>query len=436
MNKKLILTIASAFFIGLTGRSDTPLDEAVPLVESGRLVEAEEILENSKDPARFLWQGRIAFLQYDFPKATQLYGQYRRSLGKAAPAPETEMFSRQLEIAEQALESVADIEIIDSIAVPATTFLAAYRLPVSAGSIAEPEAIPVHGRSETASSVFFNELGNFAMWAEPDSTGMYRITESVKLTDGSWSEPRMASAILNNGGDADYPFMCADGTTLYFSSDGEDSMGGMDIFIASRADEDGTYLKPRNLGMPFNSPFDDFMLAVDEENGIGWWASDRNLLGDKLTLYVYALPDTRTNIDSDNPELLSLAALRDITKTQDEERDYTSLRKKIASIKPAKVQNPPEFRFRMPGKGELHYYSEFRTAEAKNLMKQYLAEEETAKMNSIRLDELRRKYHASKNAGARKALSGEIINLENEEAASRTRIKTIKNKIFKAEQGR
>ena len=32
---------------------------------------------------------------------------------------------------------------------------------------------------------------------------------------------------------------------------------------------------PENVGMPFNSPYNDYMYVIDEFNDLGWFASDR-----------------------------------------------------------------------------------------------------------------------------------------------------------------
>ena len=431
---KLLFSGIAVAAIATGVSASASVEEAAALVESGRLDEASAILNDSKDPARYLWQGRIAFLKYDFDKAGSLYGQYRKAMGKGSPAPEASVFSRQLNLADQALESVAEIEVIDSVTVPTASFLNAFRLPASAGRLAEADEVPVDGRSEVASSVFFNERGDFAMWAEPDTTGVYRIAESTRLTDGSWSEPRLADEVLNGGGDTDYPFMCADGTTLYFASDGEDSMGGFDIFMATRDASDGEYLKPRNIGMPFNSPYDDFMMVVDEENGVGWWATDRNRLGDRLTIYIYKLTDSRTNIDPDDGDLLDLARLSDISMTQDPETDYAPLRRSLMNVSQGRPRKPVDFHFYMPGRGMLTSFGDLRSAEGRRLMKEYMAAEKELSENSAELHDLRRRYREAVGAGGRQALTSDIRRLENSRTELRNAVKSLRNRVIEAER--
>lgn len=427
----------SAVFGSASLISANDIETARSLVETGQFEQADSLLATLKDPERFLWRGRIAFMNYDFPAASKFYTQYRKALGKAHPAAEAETFSHQLELANQALSSVAAIEVVDSLTVPTVSFLNAYRLPASAGRLAEPDALPFEGSREVASSAFFNERGDFALWAEPDTLGVYRITEATRLTDGSWSAPRQADDILNNGGDVDYPFMCADGTTLYFASDGEESMGGYDIFVATRDASDGEYLKPRNIGMPFNSPFDDYMMAIDEENGIGWWATDRNRLADRLTIYIYILEDARENVDFEDEEIpaMALARLSDISLTQDDDTDYAPLRRRIASIRPATPPKAEEFRFQLPGGRVYTAMSDFRSQEARRIMAQYVKTEKEADSTAEMLSDLRRKYHSAAGSAGRNAVSREILTLEDKTESLRKTLTELRNRIYSAELG-
>ena len=92
-------------------------------------------------------------------------------------------------------------------------------------------------------------------------------------------------------------------------------MGGYDIFETVRDAATGEYMPPSNVGMPFNSPYDDFLLVTDEQNGVGWWATDRNSLEDMVTLYVYMLPEMRRNVDPESDDLMSLARLSEYKLT-------------------------------------------------------------------------------------------------------------------------
>ncbi|MDE6081303.1 MAG: hypothetical protein K2F70_03435, partial [Muribaculaceae bacterium] len=134
-----------------------------------------------------------------------------------------------------------------------------------------------------------------------------------------------------------------DGVTLYFANDGENSIGGYDIFITRRNDE-GKFFQPQNLGMPYNSPYNDYMLAIDEQNGVCWWATDRNKIPGKVTIYTFIPSEMRVNYEVDDPDLASYARIDSYKKTWAEGKDYTKLLNRISKRMEADVEQPsPEF---------------------------------------------------------------------------------------------
>ena len=64
-------------------------------------------------------------------------------------------------------------------------------------------------------------------------------------------------------------------------------LGGYDIFVTRYNTNTDTYLVPENVGMPFNSPYNDYMYVIDEYNNLGWFASDRFQPEGKVCIYVF-----------------------------------------------------------------------------------------------------------------------------------------------------
>jgi peptidoglycan-associated lipoprotein len=91
----------------------------------------------------------------------------------------------------------------------------------------------------------------------------------------SWSKPVNLGSIVNTPGNEGYPFVTEDGKTLYFSSDYHLGMGGLDLFKVA-LDKDG---KPtgqvENLKSPLNSPFDDFGILIEGNKEKGYLSSNR-----------------------------------------------------------------------------------------------------------------------------------------------------------------
>lgn len=402
-----------------------PLILAFPL-----LAYAEPKPRTPKAPAlsfeELMEQGRSAFMNYDFDLAEEKFDAAERKSDNTDDARMLELYQHRLELAQGFLDRVEKLVILDSIAVPKAEFFKAYRLPESAGSLSGAEGLPFP--VEGAEYVFTNEGDDFKMWAQPDSTGVSRIAESIRLTDGKWHEPVFAPDDLGAGGNTAFPFMMADGVTLYFASDGEESMGGYDIFVASRDATDGEYLQPQNIGMPYNSPYDDYLLAIDELNGVGWWATDRNLLGDNLTVYLFKVNDLRSNYNPDEDNVADLARISDFRATQDPDEDYSELMETVGNITRT-VRRKADFHFPMKGGVVYSSLEDFKTSSGKTMMKKFLAVEKELREAEDELAGLRRDYASKPGA----SLESRIRKLEADVERRREAVKKARNDVYRAE---
>lgn len=387
--------------------------------------------------------GRLAFLDYDFERAAELYSKYAQSLRKKPDAEGEkllEIYERQLEIAENALENVQKIEIIDRIDVPSDGFFKAVKLPVSCGKLLHGSDVPVGGHSNDSDFLYSSEDGDYLLWSEKGPRGLSYLMESQRLLDGSWEEPTRMDDILNDGGNARNPFMLSDGITLYFAGDGEGSMGGYDLFVATKDASTGEFRQPMGLGYPFNSPYNEYLMAIDEDNGIGWWVTDRNQLEGQLSIYVFKTNEIRKNYVADEVEdIISLARIEDIGAMQDPATDYSKI---IADIdrRASTVEKTPlvkSFFFPLPTGKVARTLADFRSNAARKNMAQYL--EATAEhMSEItQLEDLRKRYHSTpRKSGASMALANQIRDLEKKLDWERERLKKMRNSIITAESER
>ncbi len=92
--------------------------------------------------------------------------------------------------------------------------------------------------------------------------------------NGDWGVPKNLGPSINTPYNDDAPFIHPDGVTLFFSSEGHNSMGGYDIMF-SKFQKDDTWSTPENIGMPINSAGDEryYVLSADGESG--FFSSDR-----------------------------------------------------------------------------------------------------------------------------------------------------------------
>jgi hypothetical protein len=95
------------------------------------------------------------------------------------------------------------------------------------------------------------------------------------LPSGKWSLAQKLPDIINTEYNEDFPYLSNDGVTLYFASEGHNSMGGYDLFKTTWNPETNEYTKPVNLGYPINSTDDDRNICVTPDNRVGYVSSFR-----------------------------------------------------------------------------------------------------------------------------------------------------------------
>ncbi|HDP74362.1 MAG TPA: hypothetical protein ENN49_00510 [Bacteroidales bacterium] len=90
------------------------------------------------------------------------------------------------------------------------------------------------------------------------------IWVSTRTSGDDWGPARNLGATINTPFNENTPFISTDGTTLYFSSEGHDNMGGYDIFVSQLSDK-GNWTTPINLGFPLNTTDDDLFYHPIED---------------------------------------------------------------------------------------------------------------------------------------------------------------------------
>ncbi len=90
-------------------------------------------------------------------------------------------------------------------------------------------------------------------------------------SDGSYSTPVNLGSKINTPYSEETPFYF-DGT-LYFSTDGRPTFGGLDIFSSTW--DGSVWSDPVNMGKGFNSPVDDLYFTLDKEGAKGFLVSNR-----------------------------------------------------------------------------------------------------------------------------------------------------------------
>ena len=107
----------------------------------------------------------------------------------------------------------------------------------------------------------------------PGTVGQSDIFKVAINPDGSFGTPISLEGGINTESRETFPFV-TDDNLLFFASDGQSGLGGLDVFSV-KIYENGTISKVFNLGAPVNSPQDDFAYLFNSKNKSGYFSSNR-----------------------------------------------------------------------------------------------------------------------------------------------------------------
>lgn len=158
---------------------------------------------------------------------------------------------------------------------------------------------------ETHCTITTDGLNMYFVSDRPGGLGGRDIYRIVKMADGSWSEPKNLGAPINTPNDEDSPYIGADNKSLYYSSNGPESMGGFDIFLSLR-DNENKWSLPINLGYPINGTGDDVFFTTTIDGKRGYFSSFRKNGKGEKDIY---------EIENDELGLKNIASLRGIVRT-------------------------------------------------------------------------------------------------------------------------
>mgnify|MGYP004443598605 FL=1 len=382
-----------------------------------------------------------AFTEYDFDKAEKLLSQYeqakKRDKKLAEAEREIEAYRHKILAARNMMERVEMITIVDSFTVAQKDFFKAMRLAKATGSLSAAPA--QNGSEETTLSPMFTSEDGTQLWVAYNSKEEapdYACYRATKLADGSAAPIEKLfshSTIFADGrpGRLATPFLMADGVTLYFAADGDASIGGLDIFL-TREDGNGGFLQPTNIGMPFNSPANDYMMAIDEVTGFGWWATDRNAPEGMVTIFVYLPSEVRINYPADTEDLAALARLSSVARMR-EDNPTAQERLKILSDKRIMLgesASAPAFRIALPDGRVAESLNDFRNSTARLLMTRLISETRNFDAAQARLEQLRQRY-----AKGETKLKDQILSMETDLETQRQALQALRNEIVTNETG-
>ena len=246
-----------------------------------------------ENPLATFYLGRAYHLHYNFDDAIKAYSRFL-TLGKKSDIRRLEV-QRLIEMAKNGSDLTRKAK---SFAVKSSGITPVYQLENAYTISTNGKVIrkPVEFNSKADQKMNFSslmvlpaytEINEYVYVSGYEESGkkgkeIFRIRNSNNQT---WSLPEPLGVVINTAGDEDYPYFDVRSSTLYFSSEGHSSMGGLDIFKSNYDWNTRTWSKPENIGFPINSPYDDYMLVMDDLGQSAQFASNRSTGPGMVMLY-------------------------------------------------------------------------------------------------------------------------------------------------------
>ncbi len=398
--------------------------------ETGDLDESQPYLEKSaarKVINAYLYLGKLYYEQYRFDDAVSNVEEHISWLEKKKrDTEEAEKVLAKCRMGARMIRNTEKITVVDSFVVDKASFLSAYKLDKSCGRICMED--------NGTSTSYSNEWEDRMILAQRGPDGETHLYSRMKLID-KWSEPQYIEGINEEGCNQNYPFVNADGITLYYASEGEGSLGGYDIFITRYDSDNDTYLRANNIGMPFNSPANDYLYAIDEQNQLGWFVSDRYQPEGKVCVYVFVPNESREVHDyTDTDAMVKFASLKEIKSTWTSDNTVQEARQRLAQVMYAEEsrQHDTEFRFIVDDEAVYERISDFTSDEAREEFRLFQQKEKDLASLQQELDNLRTTYSQSDKGGKQRLAPG-ILDKEGRVKALRDEIEAIATHIRHSE---
>ncbi|MDO5074718.1 MAG: hypothetical protein Q4D66_02385 [Bacteroidales bacterium] len=310
-------------------------------------------------------------LRYEFAKAAASYRSQPATNDSETERDSLEALAQQCDRAEILLANCDRIVFVDSLVFDKTTLFshlplsqeAGYVLPTSA--LFQDKDLP---NTQLGTGAYINPLRSAAHFSATVGHQARRLYSSFS-SSGVWTAPAPLPGIIDSVFvEADFPFLLTDGITLYFAAKGRESIGGYDLFATRYNPSQHRYVHPTNVGMPFNSPDNDYLMAIDAHQGLGYLLTDRRQPEGKVCLYTFLPKDEHRQLSdtTSRSTRIAQAQIASIAHTQwGEESELEAYRARRIVEHSEAPPLPQHFRFIVCDDKIYHRLQDFQSSEAR-----------------------------------------------------------------------
>lgn len=289
---------------------------------------------------------------------------------------------------------------------------------------------------ENDNAWFINALKNKKIYASGDSLSGRKLILAYYV-NSKWEDRRPISELNTLFSDINFPFLMPDATTLFFSAKGHNSIGGFDIYTTRLDVDNGGFYIPDNYGLPYNSTANDYFLAIDERNNLGWLVSDRYQPEDKVCIYIFVPNKNRVKLAQegfDNNTIKKLAQLNSIQDTWNFGNKQEALRnlERLRSQRNTESKGSESVLFIVNDRIKYTSLSQFKSNKSKQLFAKLEDNKQLVAKQKTELENLRIQYKQA-NKAKQSSLKQDILFIEKQLMKYQLEQKKLEQNIRKLE---
>ena len=289
---------------------------------------------------------------------------------------------------------------------------------------------------ENDNAWFINALKNKKIYASGDSLSGRKLILAYYV-NSKWEDRRPISELNTLFSDINFPFLMPDATTLFFSAKGHNSIVGFDIYTTRLDVDNGGFYIPDNYGLPYNSTANDYFLAIDERNNLGWLVSDRYQPEDKVCIYIFVPNKNRVKLAQegfDNNTIKKLAQLNSIQDTWNFGNKQEALRnlERLRTQRNTGNKDRESVLFIVNDKIKYTSLSQFKSNKSKQLFAKLEDNKQLVAKQKTELENLRIQYRQT-NKAKQSSLKQDILFIEKQLMKYQLEQKELEQNIRKLE---
>ena len=370
-------------------------------------------------PEQLLHEAERAYRAYQFDAAKTALNKYIAAHQRRTPSlPDSvTMLQEQIARAERMYGAADELHVVDSTLISMTRL--AELLPQGAGRFLVAAQLPEELLARLASPTSEGDSLHPEATSFPFVGFVDALRRNCLIPDGralawfapaghSWEPQGVGVKTLEAEAPLQAPFLLEDGMTLFFARRSPAGLGGYDLYMTRLTEQGNSFFEATLLGMPYNSPYNDYLLAYHESEGWGILVSDRFAPAGQVHLYRFtgrpaflSAREGGQTAELSGEEAFRRASLSGVLfeSQADSVQQVTQREEKV------------ELTFHLQGAVVYHRWADFKTEEGRRTFAEAQTLRETLDREVAHLEQLRSRWSAS-DASTRSELRSEILLLE------------------------